>query len=215
MKERFGATRPAGADVPLRRGLWRQHADRAAAAEQYRAGRVSGARLGAGRRAIGVHRGLGRAFAIPTEQTAELALRTQQVLAYETGVASVVDPLGGSYFVEALTDRVEREAARDHRANRAAGRDGPLHPERRDPAGDRDRSISPSEPVENGEQVVVGVNRFTRPEPERAQLEFYKSDPDIAARQAEKLWRIRAKRDNSLVSTRWRNCARPPAGIKT
>src|SRR5713226_7621775 len=51
-----------------------------------------------------------QAFAIPTEQTAELALRTQQVLAYETGVANVADPLGGSYFVEALTDRIEREA---------------------------------------------------------------------------------------------------------
>ena len=49
------------------------------------------------------------AFSIPTEQTAELALRTQQVLAYETGVANVADPLGGSYYVEALTDQIERE----------------------------------------------------------------------------------------------------------
>ena len=89
------------------------------------------------------------ALAFPTEQAANIALRTQQVLGYETGVAETVDPLGGSYYVEALTDELERARHRDHREGRRDGRRrrgdrGRLLPGRDprsgvpDPAGDRD-----------------------------------------------------------------------------
>ena len=59
-------------------------------------------------------------FALPTEESTTLALRTQQILAYETGVARTVDPLGGSYYVEALTDAMERKRRRDHGRHRGA-----------------------------------------------------------------------------------------------
>ncbi|HYA35777.1 MAG TPA: methylmalonyl-CoA mutase family protein, partial [Candidatus Binataceae bacterium] len=138
-------------------------------------------------------------YAIPTEQSAELALRTQQVLAYETNVPSVVDPLGGSYFVEALTDKVEAEAAAIiDRIERAGGMVACIE------KGTIQREIATEayrhqNRIERGDQVVVGVNRFTREEPEREQLELYKADVTIATRQAEKLARIRRDRDNARV----------------
>jgi methylmalonyl-CoA mutase N-terminal domain/subunit len=141
------------------------------------------------------------AFAIPTEQTAELALRTQQVLAYETGVANVADPLGGSYFIEALTDRIEREAlAIIERIDRMGGmvpciQSGLIQKE---VAAEAYRH---QQRIENGEQVVVGVNKFTREEPERRQLELWELDPTLGARQREELGRIKAHRDNSLVAS--------------
>jgi methylmalonyl-CoA mutase, N-terminal domain len=140
------------------------------------------------------------AFAIPTEQTAELALRTQQVLAYETGVANVADPLGGSYFVEALTDRVEQEAlAIIERIDRMGGmvpciQNGIIQKEIAAEAYRHQQRI------ESGEQVVVGVNKFTREEPERQQLELWKLDPVLGARQREELARVKSRRDNSLVA---------------
>jgi methylmalonyl-CoA mutase N-terminal domain/subunit len=140
------------------------------------------------------------AFAIPTETTAELALRTQQVLAYETGVANVADPLGGSYFIEALTDRIEREAlAIIERIDRMGGmvpciQNGLIQKEIAAEAYRHQQRI------ENGEQVVVGVNRFTRDEPERQQLQLWELDSALGARQREELARVKAQRDNSLVA---------------
>jgi len=141
------------------------------------------------------------AFAIPTEQTAELALRTQQVLAYETGVANVADPLGGSYFVEALTDRFEQEAlAIIERIDRMGGmvpciQNGLIQKEIAAEAYRHQQRI------ENGEQVVVGVNKFMREEPERHQLELWELDPALGARQREELASVKARRDNSMVAS--------------
>ncbi|HXD89826.1 MAG TPA: methylmalonyl-CoA mutase family protein, partial [Candidatus Binataceae bacterium] len=140
------------------------------------------------------------AFAIPTEQTAELALRTQQVLAYETGVPNVVDPLGGSYYVEALTDRVEQEArAIIDRIERMGGmvaciQNGVIQKEIAVEA------YRHQQRVESGEQVVVGVNQFTREEPERAQLELYQADPALGARQREDLAKVKSSRDQNRVA---------------
>ncbi len=138
-------------------------------------------------------------FAIPTEQSAELALRTQQVLAYETGVSSVADPLGGSYYVEALTDRVEREAsAIIDRIEKLGGMVQCIQ------SGLIQKEIAAEayryqQRVESGEQVVIGVNRFVRPEPER-RLELYEPDTAAAERQRESLARVRATRDNQRVA---------------
>jgi len=135
------------------------------------------------------------AFAIPTEQSAELALRTQQVLAYETGVANVADPLGGSYFVEALTDRVEHEAlAIIERIDRLGGmvtciQNGLIQKEIAREAYRHQQRI------ENGERVVVGVNKFSRDEPERRQLELYEAEPSLGARQRDDLARTKQSRD--------------------
>jgi methylmalonyl-CoA mutase N-terminal domain/subunit len=140
------------------------------------------------------------AFAIPTEQTAELALRTQQILAYETGVANVADPLGGSYYIEALTDRVEREAAAIiERIDRMGGmvqciQSGLIQKEIASEAYRHQQRI------ENGEQVVVGVNKFTREEPERRQLELWELDPALGVRQREELTRVKAQRDSAQIA---------------
>jgi len=138
-------------------------------------------------------------FAIPTEQSAELALRTQQVLAYETNVPSVADPLGGSYFIEALTDKVESEvgAIIDHIETTggmvAAIEKGMIQREIAQEAYRNQLRI------ENGEQIVVGVNRFARAEPEREHLELYRPDPQIGERQRQKLAEVRSRRDEARV----------------
>jgi len=112
---------------------------------------------------------LDEVLALPTEEAAELALRTQQILAYETGAANVIDPLGGSYFVEALTDRIESQAERyfariDEMGDGSilAGmlqgiEDGFFQAEIADAAYRAQRLF------EEGRKVVVGVNRFQRP----------------------------------------------------
>jgi methylmalonyl-CoA mutase N-terminal domain/subunit len=138
-------------------------------------------------------------FAIPTEQSAELALRTQQVLAYETNVPSVVDPLGGSYFIEALTDKVEAEVrAIIHRIETMGGMVAAIE------KGMIQREIAQEAyrhqlRIESGEQIVVGVNKFARAEPEREQLQLFQADPRIGERQRQKLAEVRGRRDDAKV----------------
>ena len=138
-------------------------------------------------------------FAIPTEQSAELALRTQQVLAHETNVPSVVDPLGGSYFIEALTDEVEAEVrAIIDRIETMGGMVAAIE------NGMIQREIAQEAyrhqlRIESGEQIVVGVNKFARPEPEREQLQLYRADPRIGERQRQKLAEVCSRRDDSKV----------------
>ena len=139
-------------------------------------------------------------FAIPTEQSAELALRTQQVLAYETNVPSVVDPLAGSYFLETLTDKVEAEVgAIIDRIETMGGMVAAIE------KGMIQREIAQEAyrhqmRIESGEQIVVGVNKFTRPEPEREQLQLYQADPQIGERQRQKLAQVRGRRDDAKVN---------------
>src|SRR5687768_6104871 len=100
-------------------------------------------------------------YALPTEEAATLALRTQQVIAEETGVASVADPLGGSYFIEALTDKVEQEAWRYlEKIDRMGGivraiEEGYPQREIAQSAYDYQRK------VDTGERAVVGVNKYS------------------------------------------------------
>ena len=105
--------------------------------------------------------GYDEALALPTAEAATLALRTQQIIAYESGVAEVADPLGGSYYVEALTDSLEREAERLDRGDRRAWRRGGSDRARHRPAMDRRRGLGSAAGDRASRQVVVGVNRFT------------------------------------------------------
>ena len=136
------------------------------------------------------------ALALPTAETAELALRTQQVLAYESGVADVVDPLAGSYYVESLTDQVERRAWEylqgiDERGGAlAAVEDGYIQAQIQDSAYEYQRQ------VERGERVIVGVNRFQSEAPE-GPVELLQVDPRVRQRQCDKLAALRARRDNA------------------
>src|SRR5450432_2921297 len=108
--------------------------------------------------------GYDEAISLPTEAAAKIALRTQQIIAFETGVTDTVDPLAGSYFIEALTDEVEKEAQ--------------VYIDKIDAMGGAVKAIEQDyiqqeiassayiyqTEIENGEKVLVGVNRFTQPE---------------------------------------------------
>ena len=151
---------------------------------------------------------LDEALALPTEASARLALRTQQVIAHETGVASTIDPLAGSYFIEWLTDRVE-EGAREYLA-RIEGLGGTL---RAIEEGFQQGEIQEAAyrwqmEVDSGERVIVGVNKFTSDEAEHT--ETHKADPGLQARQVERLRQLRAERDATNVESclqRLRNAA--------
>jgi methylmalonyl-CoA mutase N-terminal domain/subunit len=139
------------------------------------------------------------ALSLPSEAAALLALRTQQVLAEESGIADVIDPLGGSWYVEALTERLEREAgALMTRIEEMGGilkaiETGFIQNEIHQSAYAHQRA------VQSGETGVVGVNRHVMPEQVRAP--GFRMDPDLARRQAERLEALRHRRDSARVET--------------
>jgi methylmalonyl-CoA mutase N-terminal domain/subunit len=134
------------------------------------------------------------ALALPTEASARLALRTQQVIAFETGVADTVDPLGGAYAVEAATEAVENEALRVLDAIETKG--GALRAIER---GEIQREIQESayrfqKQVEDGARVIVGVNRF-KEAGEAPPAEILRIDPGLERSQVERLRALRARRE--------------------
>jgi methylmalonyl-CoA mutase N-terminal domain/subunit len=137
------------------------------------------------------------ALALPTEQAVRVALRTQQIIAHETGVTNTVDPLGGSYFVEALTDRMEQQAYEYFaKIDQLGGmvqavKDGYPQREIADAAFDLQREI------EAGERVVVGVNAFT--EGDDTDTPILRVDPALEQKQIDRLQAVRATRDGELV----------------
>jgi methylmalonyl-CoA mutase N-terminal domain/subunit len=134
------------------------------------------------------------ALALPTEASVRLALRTQQVVAFESGVADTVDPLGGSFAVEASTDALEKEALR--LIEQVEARGGALAAIER---GDVQREIQDSayrwqRQVESGDRVIVGVNRF-EVEGEEPPADILRIDPEVERAQVEKVGALRARRD--------------------
>jgi methylmalonyl-CoA mutase N-terminal domain/subunit len=145
--------------------------------------------------------GRDEALALPTEESARIALRTQQVIAFESGVPNTVDPVGGSSAIEELTERIEREAAAIlERIDRLGGTLAAIE------AGVIQRDIQDAaylaqQRVDSGEAVVVGVNRFADlPDGGRRaapQIGTLRIDPEIEARQVERLQGVRAARDGA------------------
>ena len=140
-------------------------------------------------------------LALPTEKAAQIALRTQQILAYETGVASVVDPLAGSWFIEDLTDRME-QAAEDYFT--AIGERGGMlaavgegFPQREI----ADAAFRYQSQLESGERVIVGVNVFEHSVDDQ-QPPTLVIDPAVEVEQAARLKRLRETRDDTSVATR-------------
>lgn len=137
-------------------------------------------------------------LALPTEQAVQVALRTQQILAYETGVANVSDPLGGSFYVESLTDRMEREAQEIFaEIERIGGVVKGIE------QGWFQRRIAESArrqqwELEQRRRIVVGVNEFVTDEPELT-IPVLKIGERAELEQRERLARLRARRDNVLV----------------
>jgi methylmalonyl-CoA mutase N-terminal domain/subunit len=137
------------------------------------------------------------ALSLPTERAAKIALRTQQVIAHESGVTGTADPLGGSYFVESLTNEIERRAGEyldkiegmggSVAAIEAGWIQGEIH----------DAAFRIQQGVESGERVVVGVNRFV--EETEEPVEIQRLDQEQVRRQSERLRELRQGRDNGAV----------------
>jgi methylmalonyl-CoA mutase N-terminal domain/subunit len=141
---------------------------------------------------------LDETYALPTEESVTLALRTQQLIGYESGVDRVVDPLGGSYYVEYLTDEMEKRALEYLPPDRRDGRDHPGGG-----GGLPQKEIGESayryqREVEKGERLIVGVNAFQseRHEP----IEILKIDERVAEEQIERLRKVKAERNAAAVS---------------
>jgi|SRR5579884_3104631 len=139
--------------------------------------------------------GFDEALALPTEEAARLALRTQQVIAHESGVANTVDPAGGAYAIENLTDEIEARAAELIRRIDALGgmvsaiEQGFVQREIQNAAYQYQKQ------VESGERVVVGVNRYTLEK--ETPIPILRIDPAIEKAQVDRLRQLRAARDNS------------------
>jgi methylmalonyl-CoA mutase, N-terminal domain len=138
------------------------------------------------------------ALALPSQQAAEIALRTQQVIGFESGAAAVADPLGGSYMVERLTaELVEMANALMARVDERGGavsaiEEGFYQHEIQDSA------YRHQQMVESGERVIVGVNRFT--ESSQAEVEIMRIGAELEAAQVERLEQLRARRDAAAVT---------------
>ena len=142
--------------------------------------------------------GLDEAFTIPSEQAMKVALRTQQIIADETRIPNVVDPLGGSYYVEALTNQIEKAVFEMLDTVDAMG--GTV---RAIEQGYFQRVIAESayeyeRRKASGEQVVVGVNKYVDP-PEPASIEIHRTDPTAETRQVDRLRSVRARRNGDEV----------------
>jgi methylmalonyl-CoA mutase cobalamin-binding domain/chain len=142
--------------------------------------------------------GLDEAFTIPSEQAMKVALRTQQIIAEETRIPNVVDPLGGSYYVEALTNQIEAAVLSILREVDDMG--GTV---RAIEQGYFQRAIADSayefaKAKGSGEEVVVGVNKYADA-PEQAPIDVHRTDPEAEARQIARLRETRRTRDNERV----------------
>ncbi|MFB3092804.1 MAG: methylmalonyl-CoA mutase [Dehalococcoidia bacterium] len=137
------------------------------------------------------------ALALPTEKTAQIALRTQQIIAHESGVADVIDAIGGSYYVERLTDRIEEEAFKYiERIDDIGGALNAIE------MGFQQREIQENSyriqmQVDRGERTVVGVNEFTTEE--ETEPEIMRVREEVVRRQMERLQRVKAERDDGRV----------------
>jgi methylmalonyl-CoA mutase N-terminal domain/subunit len=146
--------------------------------------------------------GKDEALALPTAESARLALRTQQIIGFESGVADVVDPLAGSYYLETLTaELVERARALIEEIDALGGSVEAIQ------SGWMQSRIAESayraqQEVESGAQVVVGVNRFVEPDSAGLQIELQRIDPAIEREQVARLQRYRSERDAAAVERR-------------
>jgi methylmalonyl-CoA mutase N-terminal domain/subunit len=194
MKERFGATNPKA--MALRFHAQTGGSTLTAQQPENNIVRVAIQALSAvagGAQSLHTN-GFDEALALPTERSAKLALRTQQIIAEEAGATNTADPLGGSYFVEALTDELEARAWElIERIDELGGavsavEQGFVQDEIERAAFEWQRA------VEDGRRVIVGVNAYQEPQAENVELQ--KIDPEAERRQLERTARVRAERDS-------------------
>jgi len=142
--------------------------------------------------------GYDEALSLPTEAAAKIALRTQQIIAFESGVTNTVDPLAGSYFIESLTD--ELEAAAHLYIDKIDAMGGSVKAIEEDYIQQEiaNASYQYQQEIESGEQVLIGVNQFVQ-ETEQ-DVEVFRVDDSIRVHQIEKLRNLKAERDNDAVA---------------
>ncbi|HUG44446.1 MAG TPA: methylmalonyl-CoA mutase family protein, partial [Acidobacteriota bacterium] len=152
------------------------------------------------------------ALALPTEQSAKLALRTQQILAYESGAAAAADPLGGSWYVEHLTGQLEAEAlhymdkVRNLGGMLAAIESGYVQAEIQEAAYQHQKSL------ESGSEAVVGVNCFR--EDSHSPIEILRIEPELEMEQVRRLEEMRLRRDSEKVDALLASIRQAAAGTE-
>src|SRR5207247_2691958 len=137
------------------------------------------------------------ALGLPTEKAAVLALRTQQVIGFESGVVDTVDPLAGSYFIESLTDEVEAMAWQylekiDGMGGAVAAIEAGFMQDEIEQA-----SFAYTKAIDDGEKVIVGVNKYVVDAPEPTDV--FPIDPELQRQQIARTQRVRAERDQPAV----------------
>jgi methylmalonyl-CoA mutase N-terminal domain/subunit len=150
------------------------------------------------------------ALALPTEKSARIALRTQQILASEGGLTDTVDPLGGSYYVESLTDAVEEEAWEYIKRIDARGGSVKAIEERFMQREIEEAAFHYQREVEKEERIIVGVNRYVTDE--EAEMELHTIDESIRDRQTERLEELKDSRDNGAVQKALANLQKAAEG---
>ena len=149
-------------------------------------------------------------LALPTDKAARLALRTQQLLAYETGVANTIDPLGGSYFIEALTDEMERQAEVYFKRIEELGGVIPAIEAGFFQKEIADAAFRYQRELEQKQRIIVGVNDFKVDEEEP--IEILRIDPKLESEQVARVREVRAKRDQARCSTALARLRKAAAG---
>jgi len=149
-------------------------------------------------------------LALPTDKAARLALRTQQLLADETGVANTIDPLGGSYFIESLTDEMERQAEAYFKRIEDLGGVIPAIESGFFQKEIADASFRYQQELELKRRLVVGVNEFTVDEEEP--IEILRIDPKLESEQVARVRDVRAKRDQTRCSNALTQLRKAAAG---
>ncbi|WP_288075750.1 methylmalonyl-CoA mutase family protein, partial [Marinobacter sp.] len=142
--------------------------------------------------------GMDEAFAIPTEEAMRIALRTQQIIAYETNITQVVDPLGGSYYVENLTDEIEKEVWKILDEVEELGGTLQCIDDGYFQRGISDSAYDFALRKASGERPVIGVNMFVQDE-EDVEIETHPHDPETERRQIERLNKVKDNRDEEKV----------------
>jgi methylmalonyl-CoA mutase N-terminal domain/subunit len=137
------------------------------------------------------------ALALPTEHAVRLALRTQQVIAHETGVVNTIDPLGGSYYLEQLTNELERQAYDYFERIEELGGVIPAIEQNFQQREIAEASFRYQSEVERGERIVVGVNRYELDEEQP--IEILRIDPALEQKQIERVRAVRARRDSAAA----------------
>jgi methylmalonyl-CoA mutase N-terminal domain/subunit len=139
------------------------------------------------------------ALSIPTPRSEKLALRTQQIIAHESGVTNTIDPLAGSYYVETLTNRMEEECEKYFKEIEGLGGVISAIEKGYYAKAIADSSFSFQRDIENGKRIVVGLNEFV--EQEELEVELYEPDPGFEREKIAGLRDLKRKRDHNLVES--------------